>query len=100
MATDNIKSSDEGVKLTQAELDELIEKASARGARKALIEMGLMDDTVNDLRTLRGLAKTLKTMQHTFVQTMVRWLTIGMLVLFFAGISGKLDSLFHLNNGK
>ncbi len=100
MATDNIKSSDNGITLSQAELDELIEQASTRGARKALIEMGLMDDTVNDLRTLRGLAKTLKTMQHTFVQTMVRWLTIGMLVLFFAGISGKLDSLFHLNNGK
>ncbi len=94
------KSSQDGIKLTQAELDDLIEQASTRGARKALIEMGLMDDTVNDLRTLRGLAKTLKTMQHTFVQTMVRWLTIGMLVLFFAGISGKLDSLFHLNNGK
>ncbi len=100
MTSNNTEPSNDGITLSQAQLDELIERASTRGARKALIEMGLMDDTVNDLRTLRGLAKTLKTMQHTFVQTMVRWLTIGMLVLFFAGISGKLDSLFHLNNSK
>lgn len=97
MTTDNPKPTDDNITLSQAQLDELIEKASTRGARKALVEMGLMDETVNDLRTLRGLAKTIKTMQQTFVQTMVRWLTIGMLVLFFAGISGKLESLFHIN---
>lgn len=97
MATNNTQPTDDNITLSPQQLNELIEQASNRGARKALVEMGLMDETVNDLRTLRGLAKTIKTMQQTFVQTMVRWLTIGMLVLFFAGISGKLDSLFQLN---
>lgn len=86
----------EVIKLSHEELDELIEKAAKCGARKALIEMGLVDDaSVNDLRTLRGLANTIKTMQHTFVQTLVRWLTIGMLVLLFAGVAGKLGSFIH-----
>ncbi len=84
------------IQLSQAELDMLIEKAAERGAHAALVEMGLIDDNAaNDLRTLRGLANTIKAMQHTFVQTLVRWLTIGMLVLLFAGVAGKFDSLVH-----
>ena len=98
METENVKSTVDATTLTQAQIDDMIEKASERGARKALIEMGLInDDAANDFRTLRGFAKTIKTMQHTFVQTIVRWLTIGMLVFIFAGAMGKLDSLVHIN---
>ena len=98
MKENDVKPADDVTTLSQTQIDEMIERASERGARKALIEMGLInDDAANDFRTLRGFSKTIKTMQHTFVQTIVRWLTIGMLVFIFAGAMGKLDSLVHIN---
>lgn len=87
-----------GITLSTEQLDSLIEKAATRGAHNALIEMGLIDsDIASDFRTLRGLARALKTMRNTFMQTLVRWLTIGVLVLLFTGVSGKLGSFIHPN---
>lgn len=82
------------VRLPQSELETLLEQAACRGARKALMEVGLADEAAaSDLRTIRGLASSLKLMQRTFLQTLVRWLTIGLLVLLLAGIATKSNFL-------
>ena len=70
---------------------EWLGKAECRGARKALKEVGLADEeAANDIRTLRDLTGSIKTMQRTFLQTIVRWITIGLLALLVAGVAAKL----------
>ena len=82
------------IRLPLNDFENLLEQAACRGARKALVEVGLADEAAaSDLRTLRGLAASLKVMQRTFLQTLVRWLTVGLLVLLLAGIASKSDFL-------
>ena len=78
------------------EFETLLEQAACRGARKALKEVGLADeDAANDIRTLRDLAGSIKVMQRTFLQTLVRWVTVGILALLVAGIAAKGGIIFH-----
>ena len=78
------------VRLPRSEFENLLEQAACRGARKALLEVGLADEAAaNDIRTLRGLAASLKIMQHAFLKTVARWVAIGILTLLVAGISAK-----------
>ena len=78
------------IRLPRTEFEQLLEQAACRGARKALQEVGLADETAaNDIRTLRGLAGSLKLMQRTFLQTIVRWITVGLLLLLLAGVATK-----------
>ena len=78
------------VRLPRNDFEALLEQAACRGARKALHEVGLADETAaKDIRTLRNLASSLKLMQRTFLQTVVRWMTIGLLLLILAGIATK-----------
>ena len=77
------------VRLPLSEFENLLEQAACRGARKALQEVGLADETAaNDIRTIRGLAASLKVMQHAFLKTVARWVAIGLLLLL-AGIATK-----------
>lgn len=79
------------VSLPRTEFEALLEQAACRGARKALQEVGLADeDAAKDIRTLRDLAGSFKTMQSTFLQTIVRWVTIGLLALLVAGVAAKI----------
>lgn len=81
--------------IPRSEFETLLEQAACRGARKALIEVGLADeDAANDIRTLRDLAGSIKIMQRTFLQTLVRWATVGLLALLVAGVASK-GGLFH-----
>lgn len=81
--------------IPRSEFETLLEQAACRGARKALIEVGLADeDAANDIRTLRDLAGSLKIMQRTFLQTLVRWVTVGLLALLVAGVAAK-GGMFH-----
>lgn len=81
--------------IPRSEFETLLEQAACRGARKALIEVGLADeDAANDIRTLRDLAGSIKIMQRTFLQTLVRWVTVGFLALLVAGIAAK-GGIFH-----
>ena len=77
------------MRLPRSEFENLLEQAACRGARKALQEVGLADEAAaNDIRTLRGLAGSLKVMQHAFLKTVARWVAIGLLLLL-AGIATK-----------
>ena len=81
--------------IPRSEFETLLEQAACRGARKALIEVGLADeDAANDIRTLRDLAGSIKVMQRTFLQTLVRWVTVGLLALLVAGVAAK-GGIFH-----
>lgn len=81
--------------IPRSEFETLLEQAACRGARKALIEVGLADeDAANDIRTLRDLAGSIKMMQRTFLQTLVRWVTVGLLALLVAGVAAK-GGMFH-----
>lgn len=82
--------------IPRSEFETLLEQAACRGARKALIEVGLADeDAANDIRTLRDLAGSIKIMQRTFLQTLVRWVTVGLLALLVTGIAAKGGGVFH-----
>ncbi|MAI61108.1 MAG: hypothetical protein CBB87_01310 [Micavibrio sp. TMED27] len=82
--------------IPRSEFETLLEQAACRGARKALIEVGLADeDAANDIRTLRDLAGSIKIMQRTFLQTLVRWVTVGLLALLVAGVAAKGGIIFH-----
>ena len=82
--------------IPRSEFETLLEQAACRGARKALIEVGLADeDAANDIRTLRDLEGSIKIMQRTFLQTLVRWVTVGLLALLVAGVAAKGGIIFH-----
>lgn len=81
--------------IPRSEFETLLEQAACRGARKALIEVGLADENAaNDIRTLRDLAGSIKIMQRTFLQTLVRWVTVALLALLVTGIAAK-GGVFH-----
>lgn len=83
------------IRMPRDEFETLLEQAACRGARKALKEVGLADeDAANDIRTLRDLAGSIKIMQRTFLQTLVRWVTVGLLAFLVAGIVTK-GGMFH-----
>lgn len=91
MTADNHQRQRDMVCLPYGEFESLLESAACRGAKKVLKEVGLADvEAANDIRTLRDLAGSIKTMQRTFLQTVVRWLTIDVLALLVAGIAAKL----------
>ena len=82
------------VRLPRNDFEALLEQAACRGARKALQQVGLADESAaNDVRTLRGLAASLKVMQHAFLKTVARWVAIGLLLLL-AGVATK-SNFFH-----
>ncbi|WP_019223830.1 DUF6127 family protein [Bartonella rattaustraliani] len=96
MTADNQQRQHDMVCLPRSEFESLLEQAACRGARKALLEVGLADlEAANDIRTLRDLAGSIKIMQRTFLQTVVRWVTIGVLALLVAGITAKLGLFTH-----
>ena len=69
------------------QLELLLERASERGARKALASVGLHDDDApNDIRDLRELLKAWNATRNTVWQTIVRWVTMLLLTALLAGI--------------
>lgn len=85
------KQKNDIVSLSNIELEARLEQVASRAAHKALKEIGLDDDeAATDIRTLRDLAASIRAMQRTFLQTFVRWLTIGLFALLVAGIAAKI----------
>ena len=90
MTADNHQRQDDMVCLPRTEFAALLEQAACRGARKALKEVSLADEeAVHDIHDLRDLVSSIKAMQRTFLQTVVRWITIGVLALLIAGVAAK-----------
>jgi 2-iminoacetate synthase ThiH len=73
------------VVLTREELDVLVREAAREGARQALAEVGLHDDTApHDIRELRNLIDSWRSAKKTIGSTILKTLTTAAL-LFIAG---------------
>lgn len=79
---------------TRADCERMLEQAACAGARKALAQVGLADkQAADDIRSLRDLVQAIKTAQNVFLRTLVRWVTIGILVLILSGIFSRFELL-------
>ncbi len=59
--------------MTEAEMEAMIEKAAAAGARTALREVGLSDEDANsDVRELRNLLDSFRSAKRTVGKTIVQ----------------------------
>ena len=72
--------------MTEAEMEVMIEKAAAAGARTALREVGLSDEDANsDVRELRNLLDSFRSAKRTVGKTIVQALTTLFLAALMAG---------------
>jgi len=78
----------EPLALTRPELQAVLEKAAAEGARQALAAVGLHDDdAAADVRDLRGLLDAWRSAKATMWQTVLRELTRLALLAIVAGMA-------------
>ena len=72
--------------MTEAEMEAMIEKAAAAGARTALRDVGLSDeDSKSDVRELRNLLDSFRYAKRTVGKTIVHALTTLFLAALMAG---------------
>ena len=72
--------------MTEAEMEAMVEKAAAAGARTALREVGLSDEDANsDVRELRNLLDSFRSAKRTVGKTIVQGLTTLFLAALMAG---------------
>ncbi len=84
--------SDQGyVRMPDAEFEELLARAAAEGARRALADAGLDGkEAALDIRDLRSLLDCIRFVRRTAVQTTVHLITTGVILALLAGIALKL----------
>ena len=79
------------VRMPEEEFEELLELAAERGAKKALADVGLIDEhAANDIRDLRSLLGAVRMAKRTAWQTVVRLITTGLILALIAGVAIKL----------
>ena len=79
------------VNLCKEELEEMLNCAAERGARRALHDVGLDgDDAAEDVRDLRSLLKAIHVAKHTAWQTVIRMTTTALIIALMAGVAIKL----------
>ena len=79
------------VRMPEEEFEELLELAAERGAKKALADVGLVDEhAANDIRDLRSLLGAVRVAKRTAWQTVVRLITTGLILALIAGVAIKL----------
>ena len=79
------------VRMPEEEFEELLELAAERGAKKALADVGLIDEhAANDIRDLRSLLGAVRMAKRTAWQTVVRLITTGLILALIASAAIKL----------
>ena len=79
------------VLMPEEEFEELLELAAQRGAKKALANVGLVDEhAANDIRDMRSLLSALRIAKHTAWSTVIRLITTGLILALMAGVAIKL----------
>ncbi len=79
------------VRMPEEEFREILETAAERGAKKALADVGLVDDhAASDIRDMRSLLAALRVAKHTAWSTVVRLITTGLILALMAGVAIKL----------
>tara|TARA_R110000782_G_scaffold187198_1_gene277393 strand:- start:214 stop:462 length:249 start_codon:yes stop_codon:yes gene_type:complete len=72
--------------MTDAEMEAMIERAAAAGAKTALAAVGLSDDDANsDVKELRNLLDSFRSAKRTVGKTIVQALTTLFLAALMAG---------------
>lgn len=82
----------EPINLTREDLEVLLESAAERGAKKALMQVGLHDDdAMGDLRDLRGLLGAYKTVKSSVLTTIGKAIAVAVIaaLAFKYGINWK-----------
>jgi hypothetical protein len=84
----NCPSTKDGhVVMPEDEFEQLLELAAERGAKRALADVGLVDEhAANDIRDLRSLLGAFRVAKHTAWSTIVRLVTTGLLLALMAGV--------------
>ena len=78
-------------RLPEPDLEAMLERAAAEGARRALSDVGLGGkDAVLTIHDMRSLLECIQFVRRTAVQTAVHVITTGVLVALLAGIAMKL----------
>ncbi|MBB57570.1 MAG: hypothetical protein CMM42_10115 [Rhodospirillaceae bacterium] len=79
------------IRMPEEEFEELLELAAERGAKRALADVGLVDEhAANDIRDLRSLLGAFRVAKHTAWSTVIRLITTGLLLTLMAGVAIKL----------
>lgn len=88
----NCPSTKDGhVVMPEEEFEQLLELAAQRGAKRALADVGLVDEhAANDIRDLRSLLGAFRMAKHTAWSTVVRLITTGLILALMAGVAIKL----------
>ncbi len=85
--------------LSEAELNELLEKAGEKGASKALAKVFLHDeDAQHDIKELRDLLKSFRQVRVTAFKTITQAITTGFIMLILLGIAAYFKLGLPLNN--
>ena len=78
------------VRMPEEEFEELLELAAERGAKRALADVGLVDEhAADDVRDLRSLLGAVRMAKRTAWQTVVRLITTGLILALIAGVAIK-----------
>jgi hypothetical protein len=80
------------VVMPQDEFEQLLEQAAARGAKRALADVGLEgEDAAHDIRELRDLLDAFNTAKRTAWQTVIKIITTGFVLALLAGALLKIE---------
>jgi hypothetical protein len=80
------------VVMPQDEFEQLLEQAAARGAKRALADVGLEgEDAAHDIRELRDLLDAFNTAKRTAWQTVIKIITTGFVLALIAGALLKIE---------
>ena len=92
-----IKKSDEGeFILSKCELEDLLQRASQKGAKMALAELGLHDENApTDIRDMRELLRAFRMAKKDSFRLIVKCMIIGFMTLITAGFISILGD--HIN---
>ncbi len=87
----NRPSKEDGhVRMPEEEFEELLALAAERGAKRALADVGLVDEqAADDVRDLRYLLGAVRMAKRTAWQTVVRLITTGLILALIAGVAVK-----------
>jgi hypothetical protein len=69
-----------GRSLTEKQIEALLERASHKGAQRALADIGLQDnDAVHDIKDLRNLIDGYRELKRTVASTVLKWFIVAFL---------------------
>ena len=79
------------VRMPEEEFELLLAVAAERGAKRALADVGLVDENAAaDIHDLRDLLNAVRIAKRTAWQTVVRLITTGLILALIAGVTIKL----------